>query len=299
MSCRVSVVIPVYNRERLACRAVESVLRQTVLPEELIVVDDGSTDDLSLLQELVQSNGGLFVRTTNQGPAAARNKGVFLSSGEWVSFLDSDDVWLGKKLESLFAFAAQINCGLVHSDERWIRNGRFVNPQKKHQKAQGDRAFEQSLELCCISPSAVMLRRELFDAIGGFDEQLRVCEDYDLWIRITAQHQVGFLPDVLIEKHGGHADQLSRSAPAMDRFRVYALAKLLLLDRNLTDVQGEAVFTVLEQKCSVLAAGAMKRAMPERSEYFSLLPDTVRKYRLSKAPEDALGRLRGELLGTW
>jgi glycosyltransferase involved in cell wall biosynthesis len=294
MKSGVSVIIPVYNRLHRACKAVESVLKQTAKPDEIIVVDDGSEKDLSTLLLLVESNGGRLIRTQNNGPGAARNTGVSISSCEWVAFLDSDDLWLPHKLASLVAFSVNCNCDLVHSDERWIRSGCFVNAGKRHKKAQGDQAFLQSLELCCISPSAVMLRRELFESVGGFDEKLRVCEDYDLWLRITAHHEVGFLPEVLIEKHGGHADQLSRSAVAIDRFRVYSLAKLFLNDIALTNEQREAVFCVLSRKCKILAVGADKRAIRARRDYFSSFPERL----IHLSAEEVLPEAARELLMT-
>ncbi len=98
---------------------------------------------------------------------------------------------------------------VCHTDEIWIRNGRRVNARKKHGK-KGGWIFQHCLPLCAMSPSSIMIHRDVFTALGGFDERLPACEDYDLWLRITARYPVLFTRQPLIEKYGGHDDQLSR-----------------------------------------------------------------------------------------
>jgi glycosyltransferase involved in cell wall biosynthesis len=252
----VSVIIPTYNRRDFVREAIASVLAQTYQDFELIVVDDGSHDDThAVVQEFP---GVRYIFRENRGVSAARNHGVAVSQGKLLAFLDSDDFWQPRKLESQINFFAQHSEARVcQTEEIWLRNGVRINPHHRHRKPSGD-IFARSLQLCLVSPSAVMLRRELFEAIGGFDESLPACEDYDLWLRIAATEPVHLLESPLVIKRGGHADQLSRRFWGMDRFRVAALCKLL--DSGvLSPEQRAQTEAVLLSKCRILAAGARKR----------------------------------------
>ena len=123
------------------------------------------------------------------------------------------------------------DCAISQTDEIWIRDGRRVNPGLRHLKRAGD-IFIDSLQTCLISPSAVILKTDLFRALGGFDEDLAAAEDYDLWLRILVDHEAGLLDEPLVTRRAGHSDQLSSSIPAIDRFRVIALMKLLANDQS-------------------------------------------------------------------
>ena len=252
----VSVIIPTYNRWPMLRDAVASVLTQTFQNFELIIVDDGSTDETA--HELAQYGASLrVVSQHNRGVAAARNSGVRVANGEYIAFLDSDDLWLPKKLEVQTAFM-QRNEGIniCQTEEIWIRRGIRVNPRQKHHKPAGN-IFRPSLDLCLVSPSAVMMTRRLFQETGGFDETFRVCEDYDLWLRIAVNYPVALVPAALVVKRGGHSDQLSRSIWGLDRFRIAALQKLLRL--GLDEQRKNWAVEVLTQKVSILAHGARKR----------------------------------------
>ena len=258
MSAHISVIIPVYNRKRRVKDAIESVLLQKECDFELIVVDDGSEEDLSEAKALVESSGHRFLSIEHSGVAAARNFGVKNSSGKYLAFLDSDDVWLPKKLSSqVDYFRDNPQMRLCQCNEIWFRNGVRVNPKKFHAMPDGE-AFEVSVARCVISASSIMLEREVFEEIGYFDESMRVCEDYDYWIRVTAKYPIGLIPKGLVEKFGGHEDQLSRSEPAMDRFRVYSLLNLVL-SGSLSEGQCVVALRELERKSSILADGAVKR----------------------------------------
>jgi glycosyltransferase involved in cell wall biosynthesis len=254
----ITVIIPVYNRAESVIRAVESVLSQTYSPAEIIIVDDGSDDDPG--ESLSRQNDIRLkiIRQKNTGVAGARNAGIKAASFDWLAFLDSDDWWQPGKL------AAQVDWHKAHpdylisqTDEIWIRNGLRVNPKKYHAKPEGD-IFALSLERCLISPSAVLINSHLFEEVGLFDVDLPVCEDYDLWLRISARYPVGLIPDKLVIKTGGHADQLSRKYWGMDRFRVKAIEKLLAAG-TLTEVQQTAALDCLERKATILRNGAAKR----------------------------------------
>src|SRR5919198_1298799 len=153
-----------------------------------------------------------------------------------------------------------------YTDEIWIRHGVRVNPRQIHQKHSGW-LFEPSLPRCIISPSSIMLRRTLWDQLGGFDESLPACEDYDLWLRLTLVTPVVLLPERLIVKRGGHADQLSRCIPVLDQYRIMALEKILAAPLTLS--QRQAVLAHLIQKCRVVAQGAHKRQHEARWATYS------------------------------
>ena len=258
----VSVVIPTYNRAPMIGQALESVLSQSYRDFELIVVDDGSTDGTAVLLDRYQP-ALTVLSQPHRGVAAARNAGISASSGKYIAFLDSDDFWLPAKLAVQVEFLkCSTGVEICQTNEIWMRNGRRVNPKLKHRKPSGD-VFRRSLDLCLISPSAVMMTRELFDSVGGFDESFVVCEDYDLWLRIALGHPVYLIEEALVTKRGGHADQLSRSVWGMDRFRALSLIKLLR-----TGLDGEKrqwALAALREKVDILAAGAKKRGKQENA----------------------------------
>lgn len=270
----VSVVIPTYNRCDSVVIAIESVLAQTVQPAQIIIVDDGSDDDtaatISARFDQVQ-----LLKQNNHGVSHARNQGIKASTQPWIAFLDSDDRWLPNKLDvQLQAINSTPNTVLCHCDEHWIRNGKRVNPMNKHKKRGGD-IFEHCLPLCAISPSATLILRSLFDSIGLFDESMPACEDYDLWLRICAHHPVLFVNQALLEKTGGHNDQLSRKHWGMDRFRLHALAKLWH-SSSLSEHQASLVLSTLKSKYDIIVNGATKRDnQPFIVELRSLYADLV------------------------
>jgi len=253
----VSVIIPTYNRAAFITRAIDSVFAQTCRNFELIIVDDGSTD---ATVELLQRYKGqsVLLRTGHLGPGAARNRGITAACGEWIAFLDSDDLWLPEKLEAqLRFFSSRPDCRVCQTEEIWIRNGTRVNPMKKHKKHSGW-IFEQCLPLCIVSPSAVMIHRSVFDRVGLFDESMPACEDYDLWLRIAPHYEIHLIEKPMIIKHGGHPDQQSRAIPRLDRLRIQALCKAL--DNGiLNPAQHAAALAELKKKCFVYGNGCLKR----------------------------------------
>ncbi len=252
----ISVIIPTYNRWPVLRDALESVRAQTCNDFEVIVVDDGSSDETA--PELRRMGDAFRVITqTRRGAAAARNRGARAAHGRYLAFLDSDDLWLPEKLAVQVRFMnARPDVAICQTEEIWIRRGVRVNPKAKHQKPSGD-IFRRSLDLCLVSPSAVMMTRDLFLSTGGFDETMPVCEDYDLWLRIAVDHAIPLLSQALVIKRGGHPDQLSHSLWGMDRFRVLALQKLLR--SGLTGERRQWALAALERKIAVLAKGARKR----------------------------------------
>lgn len=263
---RVSVIIPTYNRAALVQEAVASVLAQTYRDFELLVVDDGSTD--GTLAALAPWDGEVRVlsRPSRGGVSAARNTGIAGARGEWLAFLDADDLWLPEKLARQMAFMeAKPRLLLSQTEEIWVRRGVKVNPPRTHAKAGGD-IFLRSLERCLVSPSAALLHRRLLDDHGVFDEELPAAEDYDLWLRLSWRYEVGLLPEPLIIKRGGHADQLSRQW-GLDRWRIRALQKILA-EPDLPEPHRRAARRTLARKCAIYAQGCEKRGkIAEAQEY--------------------------------
>ncbi len=265
----ISVIIPTFNRSDLLRRAIDSVLSQSFKDFELIVVNDGSTDNTE--KTLAEYNDITLLNLKhNSGVSCARNRGVKHSGGEWVSFLDSDDQWLPNKLQEQVEWMFHTpQCTIFQSREIWIRDGKRVNQPRALRKKEGDLFFE-SLQRCSITPSTVMIRRSLFEEHGGFDEALPACEDYDLWLRITASERVGLVDREHLIRYGGHPDQLSLSTPCLDKYRVYALQKLLSKE-GLNGTQKTATIDTLRKKAAIIANGALKRGnLNDYQQYIKL-----------------------------
>ena len=242
---QISVVIPAFNRAHTLPRALDSVMRQTLQPEEVIVVDDGSTDGTA---DLLATRYPVVtcLRQTNQGVSAARNRAIRHAASAWIALLDSDDAWRPDKLARQCEALGDTNYHLCHTDEIWIRDGRRINQKPWHAKS-GGWIFQRCLPSCAISPSAALIHRSVFGSVGLFDETLPACEDYDFWLRVCARYPVQYVDEPLTIKYGGHADQLSRRYWGMDRFRVIALEKTINeipLDRP----DREAALRVLMEK---------------------------------------------------
>ncbi len=242
----VSVVIPTYNRPEFAQEAIDSVKAQTFQDLEIIVIEDKQ----------------------QKGPAHARNQGVLKAKGKYIAFLDSDDLWERKKLEKQLKYLQENpEYKICFTDEKWIRNGQHLNQMKKHQKYHGW-IFDKCLPLCIISCSSILMEREVFNELDGFDESLIVCEDYDLWLRMALKYPIAYLNEKLIVKRGGHGDQLSHKYWGMDRFRIRALEKLL--KAGLTDEQRRLVSKELKHKYRILLSGAWKRRRYFRWIYYGV-----------------------------
>tara|TARA_Y100001970_G_C14243085_1_gene866129 strand:- start:1241 stop:2077 length:837 start_codon:yes stop_codon:yes gene_type:complete len=223
---KISVIIPTFNRIDILNRAIDSVLNQSINPYDIIVVDDGSTDGTSdMIKQKYKSIK--LIQQKNSGVSAARNNGIKNAQGDWIALLDSDDEWKKNKLEEqVIKLIDNPKYDFCHTNEIWIRNGIRVNQKKRHKKY-GGFIFDKCLDICRISPSSVLLNKNIFNHVGWFNNELPVCEDYDLWLRITADFEILFIDKPLIVKYGGHNDQLSQSVEAIERFRIKALESLL------------------------------------------------------------------------
>ena len=255
----VSVIIPSFNRLHTLRRAIDSVLTQSYSHIELIIIDDGSTDGTSAwLEQLAPENIPVrYIEQTNHGVSHARNRGIDIAEGQWIALLDSDDYWHGDKLsKQIQSLAIHSPCRLCHCDELWIRNGKRINQKHRHRKHGGD-IFLQCLALCAISPSAVVIHKDVFAQHGMFDESLPACEDYDLWLRITAHEPVAFIDEPLLTKTGGHDDQLSGRFPVMDRFRLQSLAGIIRSNK-LDPAQRHEAHNMFIKKLGIVKLGAQK-----------------------------------------
>jgi glycosyltransferase involved in cell wall biosynthesis len=268
----VSVIIPTYNRAWVLREAIDSVLAQEFKDFELIVVDDGSTDNTGEILDSYEQDI-LVLRQSNKGVSAARNRGIAAAAGRLIAFLDSDDLWLPRKLSSQVDFFKSNPAAVINqTEEIWVRNGVRVNPKTRHHKFSG-MIFERSLALCLVSPSAVMIKKNLFSEVGVFDENLPACEDYDLWLRISCRYPVDLIETPLIMKRGGHADQLSK-APGLDKYRIQALKKIIASGQLEPDSYRAAVQT-LQEKCAIFAAGCRKRGRDAEARYYEELANQI------------------------
>lgn len=267
----VSVIIPNYNRKLIINKAIKSVLEQSYNNIELIIIDDGSIDNSYeyLKDKYQQEKRIILLKITHSGVSAARNKAIKIAKGKWIAFLDSDDFFhLDKIAKQIKYLQENPNYKICHSEEIWFKNQVRINPKKKHLKIGGD-IFKRSVELCSISISTVIIHQDIIEDIGLFDENLPACEDYDYWLRVTAKYKILFLPEYLTTKFGGHADQLSQKYYAMDRFRIYALAKIIEAG-NLTKEQYEFARNILQKKLMIFLQGAKKHNnLEEYNEYSS------------------------------
>lgn len=271
----VSAIIPSFNRAELTLRAIHSVLNQSFENIELLVINDGSSEDYLAVQQLLEEKKGIYLETENQGVSAARNLGIELSKGEYIAFLDSDDEWLADKIyKQVEVISENPKYPIVQALERWNRNGKIITVPKHLSPAHGE-SFKKAVDYCCIGPSSALIRKELFNEIGLFDPCLRICEDYDLWLRILDKYPVFCIQEELSIKYGGHSDQLSRSEVGIDRFRVYALVKYLMNANDLEKIS--IVKQGILKRLKILISGAEKRGFIDRVQEYNGLFDIVDK----------------------
>lgn len=272
----VSVIIPTYNRSKILLRALESIARQKQVPGEVIIIDDGSTDNTRHQVALFRESSALNLRyhyQPNRGPGAARNAGIRMAVGGFLAFLDSDDEWHRNKL----AVQYQVLCDnpdflVSHTMERWFRNGEHLNQKKYHQPPHGN-IFYQALRLCCVGMSTVMARRELFDRHGSFNESLRCCEDYEYWLRVGAAERFYLVDQRLTVKHGGRPDQVSNMFRiGMDKYRIQALGTLIRTS-NLQNIQRDAACRELARRCTIYAQGCRNHGKEYEAGFYQQLAD--------------------------
>jgi len=232
----VTVIIPTYNRRDILPRAVFSVVAQTFRDWELIIVDDASTDDTERVVDGFRDVRIRYIRhEKNRGQSAAQNTGIAGAGGSLVSFLDSDDEWFPGKLASdvaLFRFAGE-RIGLVYTGKMLVDGqGRIV--KVRIPKVEG-RVYEKLLAWDFIGTcSRVIVRKSIVDAVGGFDEGLTNCQDWDMWIRVSKLTEVGCIRQCHVKRHLG-SDQVSGS------LRAIIEGKLRLLEKHRHDMSPDVL----------------------------------------------------------
>ena len=264
----VSVVIPTYNRIKFLKHATDSVLAQTYKDFELIIVDNGSTDNTYELISQYHDSRIRYIKQENKGPGTARNRGIKESRHNIVAFLDDDDCWDGEKLHiQLNEMQQDPSCLISHTQELWYRDDKLLNQKKKHKKQHGY-IFDKCLSTCIVSMSTAMVRKELFAKIGLLDETLPCCEDYDFWLRASVNHEFLLIDKPLTQKDGGRPDQLSSiHATGIDKFRIESIVKLLKSDK-LDDEQHDLALDELRKKCKIYGKGCLKHGRPEEASHY-------------------------------
>lgn len=201
MTAKISIIIPTYNHSKFVCQAVESALAQTLPAYEIIVVDDGSTDETTEVLAKYKTQI-CYVKQENQGVSAARNNGVNTASGDFVAFLDADDIWFPQKLEwQIKKFTEEKELGLVHCGYIDIdENGDFL---QEHIDGMAGWVAEEMLffkrPVILGGGSGSFIPKKVFQEVGGFDLRLSTSADWDLYFRIAQKWQIGFVPKILLK----------------------------------------------------------------------------------------------------
>jgi glycosyltransferase involved in cell wall biosynthesis len=243
---KVSVVMPAFNAGRFIAQAIESVLAQTYPHYEIVVVDDGSTDNTA---EVTRPYLGQvrYIRQANSGPSRARNRGIQEASGSYIAFLDADDVWRPNKLERQIALMEKHpEVVLSFTDLEEVRGGGIVTssflsvkpPFLAIARIEGTTAqirqestYAALLQSCFINTATVVLRREVLCETGVFNEAMGHCEDWDLWLRIAERHTIGFLNEVLTTRRL-HDQNLTQQASLRMAARVTLFERLLAQEKD-------------------------------------------------------------------
>lgn len=267
-----SVIIPTYNRADFLKICIDSVINQIFDSFELIIVDDGSSDNTKNIVNRFNDTRINYIYQEHNGVSSARNRGLKSARSEFICFLDSDDRFRREKLSITYEYIQNNpRYHIFHTEELWYRSGAYLPQKKNHQKPCG-RVFTQAIKLCCVSISTVALKKQIFDEIGFFDETLPACEDYDFWLRTTSRYPVMLIPQYLTIKEGGHPDQQSKKYPAMDQFRIYSLKKILE-SGDLTAEYFSAAIEELINKCSIYITGSLKRGKFQEAAYYQQILD--------------------------
>lgn len=227
----ISVIIPTYNYARFLREAIDSALAQTCSALEVIVVDDGSTDDtpriLAGYGDRIRS-----IRQDNQGVSAARNTGIAAARGEYLAFLDSDDVWKPRKLERDIArFGADPELGLVHCGaETFDNSGKTIAVFLNGMEGWVARDLLRLDRQVIAAPgSGTMVPKRVAEEIGGFDTRLQPSEDWDFCYRVATRYRAGFVPEVLV-RYRLHGSGIHLNVPRMENSMLMALEKAFTSD---------------------------------------------------------------------
>ena len=258
MNIKISVIIPTLNRLNFLSNCIKSILSQTYPADEIILVDNKSTDgtvnDIKDKFKMVK-----ILIEKKKGVSSARNLGIVNSKNDWVAFLDSDDEWMPDKIKKQIELIKKLNykISFIHTNEIWVRNGIQLNQKKKHIK-KGGYIFRDCLDICKISPSTTLIKKSLFNQYGLFNTKFKVCEDYEMWLRLTSKIEIGIIEEDLVKKNGGHNDQLSMKYWGLDRYRIKALEELILTNNIKKEYRCMALNELIK-KINIMILGAINR----------------------------------------
>jgi glycosyltransferase involved in cell wall biosynthesis len=256
---QVSVILPVYNREHSVARAIRSVLAQTRLPFQLIVVDDGSTDGT---REVLRGFGSPIkvIEQPHSGAYAARNRGLREANGELIAFIDSDDVWLPDRLAVQMPLMERPEVGLVFGDVVHVRPGRKRRRVTSFHVAPPRRGRVAAQFAWCnfIPTPTVLVRKRCLDEAGGFSEEVQLSCDYLMWFRIALRHELDFV-DRVVAEYTVSADSMSADLGRSIE------ARILLFSAELARTSDRATRKILRRllfnlSCSLALAALRKRA---------------------------------------
>ncbi len=238
MNPRISVIVPAYNAARFVAEAVESILNQTLAPMEIVVVNDGSTDDTEAILRPYRERIH-YIRQQNRGLPAARNRGIEESQGDLIAFLDADDVWLPGKLEKQWkCFQDHPAAGLVHSNVLlWHDATGEKTPGYEGLRERTGWCYSKLFSRSAIIPSATMVKRECLDRVGLFNESMRTSEDYELFLRIARYYEFAYVDDPLI-LYRRHDSNMSKNSLLMWTNDLFIVRKALLDDPDLHRLVG-------------------------------------------------------------
>lgn len=255
----ISVVIPVYQRQKLLTRALGSVLQQSVAVDAIIIVDDGS---FPAIASAYKDSRIHIIRIPHSGmPGKVRNAGLKHVRSEWVAFLDSDDMWLPEKLEcQCTVLKQQSDADCVFTREYWIRKGKLSvapEPIQNYKKL-----FETSVQKCTMGPSTIMVKSDILDLLQGFREDLVFAEDYECWLRLLLRTKAFALERPLILKYAAMGDNLSETTPMQELYRLKALVGVIeQVGRGTLGAetwQWELLESAFRTKLAIVKTGALK-----------------------------------------
>ena len=279
----VSAIIPTYNRCAVLPRALESVLAQTRRPDEVIVIDDGSTDGTGdMLRERFAGIFGdslRYVWQPNAGVSAARNHGMRLARGDLFAFLDSDDTWLPGKTERQAAWLAghpdhgMVLCDVERTDDALRRIDVF---RRRDVIPEDGWILRFLLHNPALVPASAMMRREVFGDVGGFDESLRTAEDIEYHVRIAARWRIGVVDEVLVSAVRGH-EGLSATSSTYDDY-------VAVMERAVERARGTVADS---ERFHALGAAYVRnaRGMLMRSRWRDAMRLASKAWRTSAHPE--------------
>jgi glycosyltransferase involved in cell wall biosynthesis len=305
---RITAIVPTFNSERYICDTVESVLTQTYPVHEVIVVDDGSTDRT---EKVLEKYAGRirYIGQKNAGPPVARNTGLAHATGDWIALLDSDDLWVPSKTERQVEYLrAHPSCGLVYTDMKTFDQTGIIEESVKISRnltLPSGRIFPQMFAETLFQTSAVLIRKSCLDTVGGFDEALRMGDDYELFLRLARHFEMGYVdePLVLYRQHPTQGTrtwgkQLQQGVP----WEFLVLKKIVDLYPQIFDELGRhkvrqrlsKPYVALAYAC--FAEGDHKNARHLMREALRQWPANMgylRYYAMSFLSPRMLGRLKG------